>query len=177
MSLKALIRLCWAEAPTRWSAGLGVDRPIAQGAGLLPRRQAMAAQTCSEHCPGLWGSPPTTQLRGGGASIPPLSLLIPEAHSTLRFPRSRVAVRCLRTSVSWGLGPRGLAPCRRGCSFRYCSSFDSPRRSSAMSSAKNKGRSYTGRGMVSVLETPPPPRTPEPPRPGSTTQQGPYGTS
>lgn len=114
----------------------------------------MAAQTCSEHCPGLWGSPPTTQLRGGGASIPPLSLLIPEAHSTLRFPRSRVAVRCLRTSVSWGLGPRGLAPCRRGCSFRYCSSFDSPRRSSAMSSAKNKGRSYTGRGMVSVLGTP-----------------------
>lgn len=110
-----------------------------------PRADTPVAQVAA-HCPAVPAPPsrPCSLEEVEPASPPPSRSIIPEAHGTLRFPRSRAAVRCLRTSVSWGLGPRGLAPCRRGCSFRYCSSFDSPRRSSAMSSAKDTVRSQIG---------------------------------
>lgn len=103
----------------------------------------------SRHHPGVHRHRSQTHSSEEVAPASPHWPLFPEAHSTLRFPRSRAAVRCLRTSVSWGLGPRGLAPCRRGCSFRYCSSFDSPRRSSAMSSTEDKVRCSARNGLCS----------------------------
>lgn len=108
---------------------------IVQGACLL-KRTTPALYRCAANIP-------AHTVPGDDGSTTHHPFLVPEAHSTLRFPRSRAAVRCLRTSVSWGLGPRGLAPWRRGFSFKCCSSFDSPRRSSAISSAK-KGKTING---------------------------------
>lgn len=57
---------------------------------------------------------------------------------TLRFPLSKVAVRCFLTSTSFGRGPLGLAPCLIGFSFRYVCSLHSPNKSSPRSSKHTK---------------------------------------
>lgn len=117
-----------AEAPAR----LAVPQARQPRVGVLIMQGVCLLKRQRQHCTGVLQAYPAHRTLSQTTHH---LFLVPEAHSTLRFPRSRAAVRCLRTSVSWGLGPRGLAPCRRGFSFKCCSSFDSPRRSSAISSA------------------------------------------